>query len=90
MHLCSAYLVLTGKKIKTLDEESTSTAGDTGSIPQKQRSGKDPLEQEMETLSSILAWEIAWTEEPGGRQSMGHKQLDPTAHKHTTTPKRGN
>ena len=28
--------------------------------------GKDPLEEEMATHSSILAWEIPWTEEPGG------------------------
>ena len=34
-------------------------------------SGEDPLEKEMETLSSILAWEIPWTEEPDGLQSMG-------------------
>ena len=31
---------------------------------------KDPLEEEMENHSSILAWEIPWTEEPGGSQSM--------------------
>ena len=31
----------------------------------------DPLEKEMATHSSILAWEISWTEEPGGLQSMG-------------------
>ena len=31
----------------------------------------DPLEKEMSTRSSILAWEIPWTEEPGGLQSMG-------------------
>ena len=31
---------------------------------------KDPLEKGMATLSSILAWEIPWTEEPGGTQSM--------------------
>ena len=30
-----------------------------------------PLEKEMVTHSSILAWEIPWTEEPGGLQSMG-------------------
>ena len=30
----------------------------------------DPLEEEMATHSSILAWEIPWTEEPGGLQSM--------------------
>ena len=32
---------------------------------------KDPLEKEMATHSSILAWRILWTEDPGGLQSMG-------------------
>ena len=32
---------------------------------------EDPLEKGMATYSSILAWRIAWTEEPGGLQSMG-------------------
>ena len=32
---------------------------------------KDPLEKEMATHSSIVAWKIPWTEEPGGLQSMG-------------------
>ena len=32
---------------------------------------KDPLEEGMATHSSILAWEIPWTEEPDGQQSMG-------------------
>ena len=31
---------------------------------------EDPLEKEMETHSSVLAWEIPWTEEPGRQQSM--------------------
>ena len=34
---------------------------------------EDPLEKEMATHSSILAWEIPWTEEPGGLQSMGQE-----------------
>ena len=33
--------------------------------------GEDPLEKGMATQSSILAWRIPWTEEPGGLQSMG-------------------
>ena len=33
--------------------------------------GEDPLEEGMSTHSSILAWEIPWTDEPGGLQSMG-------------------
>ena len=36
------------------------------------------LEKEMATHSSILAWKILWTEEPGGLQSMGHKESDTT------------
>ena len=32
---------------------------------------EDPLEEEMATHSSILAWKIPWTEEPDGLQSMG-------------------
>ena len=40
---------------------------------------EDPLEKEMATHSSILAWEIPWTEEPGGLQSMGlQKESDMT------------
>ena len=37
---------------------------------------KDPLEEEMAPHSSILAWEIPWTEEPGGLQSMGSQKSD--------------
>ena len=36
---------------------------------------EDPLEKEMETHSSILAWEIPWMEEPGGLQSMGSQRV---------------
>ena len=39
---------------------------------------KDPLEKEMATHSSILAWKITWTEELGRLQSMGHKELNTT------------
>ena len=39
---------------------------------------EDPLEKEMATHSSILAWEIPWMEEPGGLQSMGCQELDTT------------
>ena len=39
---------------------------------------EDPLEKEMATYSSILAWEIPWTEEPGGLQSMGSRKSDMT------------
>ena len=36
---------------------------------------EDPLEKEMATHSSILVWEIPWTEEPDGPQSMGSQKI---------------
>ena len=36
---------------------------------------EDPLEKEMATHSSILAWKIPWMEEPGGLQSMGLQRV---------------
>ena len=36
---------------------------------------EDPLEKEMATHSSSLAWRIPWTEEPGGLQSMGSQRV---------------
>ena len=44
--------------------------------------GEDPLEEGMATHSSILAWRIPWTEEPGGLQSMGSQRVGDT---HTDT-----
>ena len=45
---------------------------------------KIPLEKEMTTCFNILAWEIAWTERPGGLHSpWGPKELDMTEHVHT-------
>ena len=38
-------------------------------------SQEDPLEKEMATHSSILAWRIPWAEEPGGLQSMGSQRV---------------
>ena len=36
---------------------------------------EDPLEEGMATHTSILAWRISWTEEPGGLQSMGSHRV---------------
>ena len=36
---------------------------------------EDPLEQEMATYSTILAWKIPWTEEPGGLQSVESQRV---------------
>ena len=49
-------------------------AGDVGLIPGSGRS----LEKEMATHSSVLAWEISWTEEPCGLQPGVEKDLDTT------------
>ena len=55
-------------------KESACNAGDLGSI----LGGEDPLEKGLVTCSSIVAWRIPWTQEPGGLQSMGHKESDTT------------
>ena len=39
---------------------------------------EDPLEEEMATQASVLAWRIPWTEGPGGLQSMESQELDMT------------
>ena len=39
---------------------------------------EDPLEKELATHSSFLAWRIPWAEEPGGLQSTGRKESDTT------------
>ena len=54
--------------------ESACSAGDMHLIP----GWEDPLEEEMATHSSILAWEIPWREEPGGLQFRGCKESDTT------------
>ena len=46
---------------------------------------EDPLEKEMATHSSILAWRIPWMEELGGLQSTGRKELDTTERLHFTS-----
>ena len=54
--------------------ESACNVGDPDSIPVSE----DPLEKEMATHSSILAWKTPWTEEPGRLQSMGSQEVDMT------------
>ena len=55
-------------------KESTGDAEDMGSIPGSGR----PLEKEMATHSSILAWEMSWTESLLGYSPWGSKELDTT------------
>ena len=55
------------------------SAGGTGNLVQS-LGWEDPLEEELAAHSSILTWEIPWTEEPGGLQCLGCKELDMTVH----------
>ena len=55
-------------------KESACNAGDPGSI----LGWVNPLEKEIATHSSDLAWRIPWAEEPDGLQSIGHKKSDTT------------
>ena len=54
----------------SVGKESACSAGHLGQ--------EDPLEKEMATHCSILAWRIPWTEEPGGHQSLGSQESDIT------------
>ena len=49
---------------------------------------EDPPEQEMATHSNILAWEIQWTEEPGGLQSSGSRRVRTRLRMHIHTQTR--
>ena len=53
-------MALMGKNLSIMQETQIQSLG-----------GEDPLEKEMATHSSILAWKIPWTGESGGLQSMG-------------------
>ena len=58
----------------SVGKEFACNAGDPGSTPGLE----DPLEKEMATHSSIPAWRIPWTEEPGRLLSMGSQESDTT------------
>ena len=75
------------KYYQIVSKETTAmqkTACNAGHLPAMQEtqvrslSWEEPLEKEMATHSSTLVWEIPWTEEPGGVQSMGSQELDMT------------
>ena len=53
-----------GKNLPTMQETRVQSLGQ-----------EDPLEKEMATHSSILAWKVQWTEEPGGLQSKGSQRV---------------
>ena len=61
------YISLMAQMVKNLPAVQESQAPSLGQ--------EDPLEKEMATHSSILAWEIPWAEEPGRIQSMGSQRV---------------
>ena len=63
----SRKMVLINLFASSVGKESACSAGDLR--------WEDPLEKQMATHSSILAWKISWTEEPGGLQSMGSQRV---------------
>ena len=63
------FIVPSGRLQWLRGKESVCNAGDAGDAGSQDR--EDPLEEGMATHSSILAWRIPWTEEPGRLQSMG-------------------
>ena len=66
--------MLQGFPLGLAGKESTCNTGDTGD-PAGSLGQEDPLAEEMATHSSILAWKISWTEDPGGLQSMGLQRV---------------
>ena len=79
-------LTLIGGAVLKNPLANAGNARDVGLIPD----GEDPLEKEMATYSSILAWESPWTDEPGrllsmGLQRVGHNSVTERAHTHTHT-----
>ena len=59
MNLTQSLVAQLGKNLPAMQETQVQFLG-----------WEDPLEKEMATHSSILAWEMLWTEQPGGLQSM--------------------
>ena len=67
--------MIRASQVMTVEKKPPANAGGM----QVQSLGReDPLKEGVATHSSILAWRIPWTVEPGGLQSMGHKESDLT------------
>ena len=69
---CSFYSLLQGASLVALLLENLPAVQETRV---RSLGGEDPLEKEMATHSSILAWRIPRTKEPGGLQSMGSQRV---------------
>ena len=69
--IISIYCALWASQVALVVKNLPTNARDIGDI-----SREDPLEEGMATHCSILVWEISWTEEPGGLQSMGSQRVE--------------
>ena len=80
-HLYYPFLNAVNFRIKNKPLNASLVAQSVKNLPAVQETRgrslgwEDPLEKEMATHSSILAWKISWTEEPGGLQSMGSQRV---------------
>ena len=77
---------LSGKEYSWQGRRRGRLGFDPSSLPEGQ---EEPLEEEMAAHSSILAWKILWTEEPGGLQSLGSQRVRhdwATEHMHNSCP----
>ena len=77
-------VLLTGFSDGPVVKNLPANAGDTR-LGRSSLGWEDPLEKEMATHSSILAWEIPWTEEPGGLQSMASQSPNLATDMHART-----
>ena len=64
MHQSASQVAQVVKRLSTMQETWVRSLG-----------WENPLEKEMATLSSIIAWRSPWTEEPGGLQSRGSQRV---------------
>ena len=74
-------LVIERKHLSTVEEKASLVAQTVKNLPAMKETWvqslgqEDPLEKGMSTHSSILAWRIPWTEEPGGLQLLGSQKV---------------
>ena len=77
-HICESILPQMGaSQVVLVVKNLPASAGDIKTWVQS-LGQEDSLEKEMATHFSLPAWRILWTEEPGGLQSTGHKEVDMT------------
>ena len=80
LRLIFIFIKVPGGSVVKNPSTNTQERGDLGS---SSLGGEDPLKKEMATHSSILSWEIPWTEE-ATVSPRGHKELDTTKYAHTS------